>query len=478
MLFTNSYAKLPEYFYERIKPELFESPELLCLNTDLSQSIGLKLEAYSTKTLAKIFSGQQLLEGMEPLAQAYAGHQFGHPVGQLGDGRAHLLAEIKGYDIQLKGSGKTRFSRNGDGRYALGPALREYLVSEAMHALGVPTTRALACVVTNEEVYRQFGNEPGAILTRLADSCVRVGTFQYFLFKQDIDSIERLLEYTLARHYPHLVSINEKSEQALAFIEAVSTKQAELVAKWMGFGFVHGVMNTDNCAISGITLDYGPCAFLDEFKFDKVFSSIDAHGRYAYSNQASMAMWNMARLAECLLPLIHQDSKKAIEKLSVCFESIETAFKKTYVNVFAEKLALPKHFVDEDPKYCETVINLFLRYLEKEELDFTLSFRYLPDLFNDKTLAFFPKTKDLEAFLASWKPDLTCLKSLNTVNPLYIPRNHFIQRVIKQAYTSDFNLFDNFLKVLKTPFQAHDTLDYFKQPPKPQERISETFCGT
>ncbi len=293
--FNNSYSKLPDIFYERVKPASFSGPKLLMFNEDLAKELKIDFESSTEERLAQVFSGQELLEGSEPLAQAYAAHQFGHFVPQLGDGRAHLLGETQGLDIQLKGSGQTRFSRRGDGRSALGPVVREYIVSEAMHALGVPTTRALAAVLTGEQVYRGE-QEPGGVFTRVASSHLRVGTFQYFMAREDKESLRILMNYAIDRHYPDLSSEEDESKKALQFLKEVGKRQAELIAHWMSLGFIHGVMNTDNFSVAGITIDFGPCAFMDEFRENKVFSSIDKNGRYAYSNQIAIGQWNILRL--------------------------------------------------------------------------------------------------------------------------------------------------------------------------------------
>ena len=300
----SSYLNLPHRFYQSIRPASFPDPQLVMFNSELAQELGLEFS--SDAEIAKIFSGKELLPGSEPIAQAYAGAQFGHFVPLLGDGRAHIIGEINGLDIQLKGSGRTQFSRRGDGKSALGPVIREFLVSEAMHALGVPTTRALCAVTTGERVMRMEGPEPGGIFTRVADSHVRVGTFQYFSNQEDLEALTLLTDYVIDRHYPDIQQ-KDLGERCLELLRRFADRQGDLVAQWFGFGFIHGVMNTDNCSIAGITIDYGPCAFLDEFKFSKVFSSIDRQGRYAYGNQMNITEWNILRFAECLIPLINDN---------------------------------------------------------------------------------------------------------------------------------------------------------------------------
>ena len=299
-MLENTYSELPERFYERIKPQIYNNAEAILFNQELAAELGLG--SITEEDFLKASAGLSTLPGSKPIALAYAGAQFGHFVPQLGDGRAHLLGEIHGVDIQLKGSGQTRFSRQGDGRSALGPVIREFLVSEGMHYLGVPTTRSLCAITTGEKVLRQYGPEPGGVLMRVADSHIRVGTFEYFAYQSDHEALEILTEYTLRRHYPE-IHADTCSDRCLRLLQAFAERQGDLVAQWYGLGFIHGVMNTDNCSVAGITLDYGPCAFMDEFQFQKVFSSIDAQGRYAYGNQMPIVEWNILRLAECLLPL-------------------------------------------------------------------------------------------------------------------------------------------------------------------------------
>lgn len=470
--FENSYAKLPDRFFQRINPETFQRPSLLHFNTPLAQELGIDLEGVSDKDLANIFAGQVILEGSEPLAQAYAGFQFGHPVPQLGDGRAHVLGEVAGHDIQLKGSGRTRFSRQGDGRSALGPVIREYIVSEAMHALGVPTTRALAAVRTGESVLRQYGEEPGGIFTRVANSLVRVGTFQYFAFQNDLDAIGTLLDYTLQRHYPELTSITSVSDRCVAFLKALIHKQADLIAQWSSLGFVHGVMNTDNFSVAGITIDYGPCAFLDEFKFDKVFSSIDQHGRYSFFNQVPIAQWNIYRLAEVFIPLIDSDKERAIEKLNEELAFQDELFSRRRMEELARKLGI-EAYKSED----ESLVIKFLEYLEDNELDFTLSFYHLPEFFHGDS-AHFPPSAKRDDFLARWQERVQSVDHLPQVNPRYIPRNHQVERAIQSSYRGDDSAFHELVEVLKKPFERQIELDQYAVPPKADERVLQTFCGT
>lgn len=471
MKFNNTYFKLPGKFYQRHLPEDFPSSKLIVLNQELVEELGLELPQ-DKDLIAQLFSGQKLFEGSDPAALAYAGFQFGHPVPELGDGRALLLGEINGRDIQLKGSGRTAFSRQGDGRSALGPVLREYILSEAMFKLNVPTTRALCAVETGEEVIRQFGPEPGGIFTRVADSHIRVGTFQYFAFQGDLDSLKTLFSYTLERHYPELLKLESMEEKCLELLRAFTIKQAELVAKWSSLGFIHGVMNTDNFSLAGITIDYGPCAFMDEFKFHKVFSSIDRQGRYSFFNQVPIAKWNILRLADCLLPLINSDQEIAIEKVESLLEKVFPIFEKKRLESFSLKLGL-QDYRDSD----EEIVMSFLEYLEENELDFTLSFRNLPKLYTGD-LDSYVKSSKLDNFINLWKARKPNVEDLDSINPLYIPRNHQVERAIDLAYEGDFSLFHRLLKVYKSPFCYQDGEDDLISAPKREERVQKTYCGT
>lgn len=471
-MLSNSYLNLPEMFYHKTKPEKFMTPKLLVFNHVLAQELGLDLNQCSDEQIALYFSGQKLLPGSEPIALVYAGFQFGHPVAELGDGRAHLLGEINGYDIQLKGSGRTVFSRRGDGRSALGPVLREYVVSEAMHNLGVSTTRALCAISTGEEVYRQDGSEPGGVFTRVAQGHLRVGTFQYFAFKQDFDSLKLLLNYTLNRHYPKIKNDLPLKEKCLALLTNLTHKQIDLVASWSSFGFIHGVMNTDNFSLAGITIDYGPCAFMDEFKFNKVFSSIDRHGRYAFFNQVPIAKWNILRLADCLLPLIDEKEDKAVGLVESVLAPLFERFEVKRMELFAKKIGI-NNFQDNDEK----IIMEFLNYLEENTLDFTLSFRNLPELFNGE-YHYFTKTEKLAAWVEAWKKRVSDISGLHKINPIYIPRNHQIQKAIEMAYDGDYSHFHKLNEVLKNPFEQKDEFSEFAKAPELSERVCQTFCGT
>ncbi|HLW57623.1 MAG TPA: YdiU family protein [Bacteriovoracaceae bacterium] len=468
---ANSYLNLPPIFYEYRQAEEFPNPKLILFNKSLAQELGFSFDDYSEEELAKIFSGQKLLKDSKPVALAYAGFQFGHPVPSLGDGRALLLGELKGHDLQLKGSGVTSFSRRGDGRSALGPVLREYIVSEFMNTIGIPTTRALAAVTTGENVFRQFGPEPGGIFTRVASSHLRVGTFQYAYFQNDKASLEKLLDYTVQRHYPELSDLSLK-EKALQFLETVSKKQGELIAQWSAVGFIHGVMNTDNCSVAGITIDYGPCAFMDEFRFHKVFSSIDERGRYSFFNQVPIIQWNLLRLADCLLGFISEDQDEAVKIVEERLYPILSEFPKLRMKAFAKKLGI-NDYNDSD----EELVMKFLSYLEKESLDYTLAFRYLETIHSGENI-FYPHTNELQEFLKDWKQRVPKVPSLEKINPLYIPRNHLIQKAIDLAYQGDFNFTKELIQVLSDPFTERAEFSSFASPPREEEKVTATFCGT
>ncbi|MDX1587841.1 MAG: YdiU family protein [Oleiphilaceae bacterium] len=486
--FDNRYVRLPEHFYQRCQPEPVAAPQLLRFNRELARELGLDLDGCDTPTLAALFSGNTLPEDAQPLAMAYAGHQFGHFVPQLGDGRALLLGEVldeqeRRRDIQLKGSGRTAFSRQGDGRSALGPVIREYLVSEAMHALGVPSTRALAAVASGETVMREQPT-PGGILTRVAASHIRVGTFQYFAVRQDQAAVRQLADHVIERHYPE-VADSESPYRAL--LEAVSEAQARLVARWMGLGFIHGVMNTDNTALSGETLDYGPCAFMDRYRSGQVFSSIDSGGRYAYDNQPYVARWNLARLAESLLELIHEDQEEAIRQAREVLEGFIPRYEQHWLATFAAKLGL------ESPGEADReLIADLLSAMENNEVDFTLCFRRLCDAARggqgaEAVADLFHSPDDWWQWQARWQQRLedqpgggeAAAKRMAAVNPVLIPRNHRIEQAIRAAEDEgDFREFDTLARLLAHPFsESAETVPY-QQPPAPGEEVMRTFCGT
>ncbi len=470
--FNNTYDQLPEKFYERCLPEKCSQPSLISFNKKLAQELGINYASVDEAELAQIFSGLKILPGSNPISMAYAGFQFGHPVSQLGDGRAHLLGEVNGFDIQLKGSGRTRFSRRGDGKSALGPVLREYIVSEAMHALGVPTTRALCAVTTGDHVFRQDGPEPGGIFTRVASSHLRVGTFQYFAFQKDIDSIKTLLDYTISRHYQSLEGLRSERDKSIELLKVLTIKQSELIAKWSALGFIHGVMNTDNFSLAGITIDYGPCAFLDEFQFEKVFSSIDVNGRYAFFNQVPIAKWNILRMAECLLPLIDENQDMAIKLVEKEVVPLFDLFEEKRMIALAAKLG-----INDYQKSDEYLVMMFLTYLENQSLDFTNAFRNLPELLKGDS-SFYPDTDELKAFLIEWKNRVQEIEDLDKINPIYVPRNHLVQKVIDDAYEGKFDSFHELLGVVTSPFEMKSGLEQYARMPKANERVYQTFCGT
>jgi uncharacterized protein YdiU (UPF0061 family) len=474
LLLSTGYATLPERFFARLAPTPVAAPRLIRFNYALADELGLSTEGLDEAALAEIFAGNRLPPGAEPIAMAYAGHQFGHFVPQLGDGRALLLGEVRptpgeARDIQLKGSGRTPYSRGGDGRAALGPVLREYLVSEAMHALGIPATRALAAVLTGETVYRESAL-PGAILTRVAASHVRVGSFQFFAARGDAAATRSLADYVIARHYP---AVADAAQPILALLEAVVERQAALISRWMQVGFIHGVMNTDNMAVSGETIDFGPCAFMDAYDPAKVFSSIDHGGRYAFSNQPNAATWNLARFAESLLPLLGEDADRAIAQATEVLGSFPARFAAHWHRGMRAKLGLE---LEEDLDI--TLIEGLLDAMHRLQADFTLTFR---GLCSDVVPA------GAEDWERQWRarlgrerrsPEARTL-AMRAVNPAYIPRNHLIERVIVAGVErQDFAPFAELLDVLERPFEEQARFAAYADPPLPEERVLRTFCGT
>tara|TARA_B100000749_G_scaffold280455_1_gene276678 strand:+ start:115835 stop:117289 length:1455 start_codon:yes stop_codon:yes gene_type:complete len=481
--FVNTYANLPKEFYFPFQPDKVPAPKLIGFNHALSEELGLGLENTGDNELAQIFSGNKLMNGTEPIALAYAGHQFGQFVPQLGDGRAVLLGEVdtaKGrFDIQLKGSGATPFSRRGDGKSPLGPVVREFLVSEFMHRMDVPTTRALAAVATGETVHRER-SEPGGVFTRVASSHIRVGTFQYFFARQEVNHLKTLMDYAIARHYSDIDL--KDPERPLLLLKSVLKRQADLIARWMSVGFIHGVMNTDNTSVAGITLDYGPCAFMDDFDFQKVFSFIDRNGRYAYNRQPHIMLWNLARLADTLLPLMEGDDTRNIKKLEKELSQFELEFEQCWRIHFCRKLGLA------ESKDGEAMVQSWLKLLSDFKLDYTLSYRYLSEaLNNDSIPEFFASTGDQgELFIKKWKSQLEAenvnpykaAELMNTINPLVIPRNHWIQKVIDEVEQGNVKGFDEFYEVLKEPFKSRSKDHPMTLPPAVGEQVETTFCGT
>ena len=482
------YSRLPERFFARLAPVPVAAPRLIALNAALAAELGLDVAVASDERWAELFSGNRLPAGADPIAMAYAGHQFGQFVPQLGDGRALLLGEVvdragRPRDVQLKGSGRTPFSRRGDGRAALGPVLREYLVSEAMHALGVPTTRALAAVSTGETVQRE-ASLPGAVLTRVAASHVRVGSFQYFAARGDTEALRQLADYVIGRHYP---ACAEAENPALALLAAVVEAQASLVARWMHLGFIHGVMNTDNMALSGETIDFGPCAFLDSYDPAAVFSSIDGFGRYAYANQPLAAQWNLARLAEALLPLLDPVPERAVELATAVVEGFTSRHAEHWLAGMRAKLGLVTAAAGD-----EALVRDFLGLLQRGAADFTSSFRALCAAAADPAadsqmhrLLGDPGAYD--AWSTAWRARLDLeaqtpsqrAAAMRRVNPVYIPRNHRVEEIIAAAVErGDFAPFRELQGALAQPFEEDARFAHYALPPRPHERVLHTFCGT
>jgi uncharacterized protein YdiU (UPF0061 family) len=484
--FDNSYARLPERFYAAVAPTPVAAPRLIRLNAPLARQLGLDLDWLKGPEGVAMLSGNGMPAGAASIATAYAGHQFGGFSPQLGDGRAILLGEVldrdgKRHDLQLKGAGPTPFSRRGDGRAALGPVLREYVVSEAMAALGIPTTRALAAALTGEPVRRET-LLPGAVLTRVASSHIRIGTFQYFAARGDAEALRLLADHVIARHYPACTG----EGRYLALLEAVVAAQASLIAQWMTIGFIHGVMNTDNMSIAGETIDYGPCAFMDTYHPTTVFSSIDEHGRYAYANQPPIARWNLTRFAETLLPLLDDDIDKAVPIAQGALDRFDPQFQAHLIAGFRRKLGLATEEAED-----VALIKGLLDAMQDGEADFTLVFRGLSEAAGqDRAEGCRNLFKDPAAFDAwetRWherlqrEPASTDARrdSMLRVNPLYIPRNHQVEAMIEAAVErDDFTPFEALVSVLARPFEAQPDREEFERPPAVHERVLATFCGT
>ena len=486
--FQNTYAALPAGFFARVAPTPVASPRLIKLNRPLAIHLGLDPDRLSSPEGAEILAGKRIPDGADPIAMAYAGHQFGHFVPQLGDGRAILLGEVIDADgvrrdIQLKGSGPTPFSRRGDGRAALGPVLREYIVSEAMAALGIPTTRSLAAVVTGESVMRET-LLPGAVLTRVASSHIRVGTFQYFAARGDNEGVRQLADHVISRHYPEVADA-ERPYHAL--LQGVIARQAVLVARWLLVGFIHGVMNTDNTSISGETIDYGPCAFMDQYDPATVFSSIDEQGRYAYANQPRIALWNLTRLAECLLPLFSEDKDKAVEQAQFILGEFAEKFTTAYQAGLRQKTGLLT-VRDGD----EALLQDLLEAMAKNHADFTLTFRGLSEAALDadddqKVRQLFADPAAYDEWAVRWRqriidePQNPAARrtAMRSANPVFIPRNHRVEAVIQAAVNhDDFAPFEELLTVLSKPYEDQPAFAGYADPPEPHQRVLQTFCGT
>ncbi len=484
--FNNSYAEQLEGFYVPFVGDQAPNPELLRLNHALVESLGLDIKDLSVDDIAAIFSGGIELKGSRPLAQVYAGHQFGGFSPRLGDGRALLLGEVidkngERFDIHLKGSGRTPYSRGGDGKAVVGPVLREYILGEAMFALNVPTTRALAAISTGEQVFRE-GMSPGAVLARVASSHIRVGTFEYFASQNETGKVKQLADYTIQRHFSELQG---SKDCYLMLVRAVCKRQAELLARWMCVGFVHGVMNTDNMTISGETIDYGPCAFIDTYDSRAVFSSIDHQGRYAYGSQPQIAQWNLARLAESLLPLINEDSEEAVKLATAELNTFSEQYQSSWLAGMRAKLGLASEEKDD----LNLVIDLH-KAMQGENVDFTLLFRGLSSAIDGETStvrSLFDKPDSFDQWFVSWSERLSrdSLKNcerihlMNSVNPIYIPRNHKVEEALNAAEKdSNFAPFERLMSVLSKPFEQREGLEEYALPAPKDFGPYKTFCGT
>lgn len=501
--FVHSYAGLPESFYARVSPTPVPDPRLVRLNRPLARQLGLDPEFLASEAGVETLAGNRVPEDAVPLAMAYAGHQFGHFVPSLGDGRAVLLGELVDEDgirrdVHLKGAGRTPFSRGGDGRAGLGPVLREYVLSEAMVGLGIPTTRALALLTTGETIVREQGAEPGAILVRVAASHVRVGTFEYFARRGDSESVRKLASYVVDRLYPDAA---RAETPYLALLERVIARQAELVADWLRVGFIHGVMNTDNTAISGETIDYGPCAFMDAYHPGRVYSSIDHRGRYAYDRQPGIAQWNLARFAETLLPLLSEDEEEAIALAKEVLETFPARFESHYEDGLRRKLGLARPH-DGDAELAQTL----LARMAEHEVDFTLVFRSLADEVEPRpsepgarpadsgtrlpapgTRPAFFETAAYQDWAGRWRDRLALeardpsqvRSEMRAANPAFIPRNHRVQQAIEAACRhDDFAPMEALLAVVTRPYEDHPEHGELARPPEPHEVVRRTFCGT
>ena len=475
--FDNTYSKLSNTFKEEVKPTPVHNPELVVLNDQLAKDLNLDFSKIEKKDLSQIFSGNTLPKGSTTIAQAYAGHQFGHFT-MLGDGRAvllgeHLVNNTNRYDVQFKGSGRTSFSRSGDGRAVLGPMLREYIISEAIHALKIPTTRSLAVVKTGEKVVRE-NLLPGAILTRVASSHIRVGTFLYIAAKQNIDDLNTLVDYTINRHYPEIQSSKNK---ALDLLNLVMERQCKLVVNWMRVGFIHGVMNTDNMTISGETIDYGPCAFMDHYNPKTVFSSIDQLGIYSFSNQPPITKWNLSRFAECLIPLIDKNEDKAIQLATEIIDNFQNIYEEKWLNMMRDKLGLFGKNKDD-----KKLIDDLLTWMEKNKADYTNTFCYLMNikiannsLYNDK---------DFINWSNEWQNRISIndnskeksLELMKETNPVIIPRNHKVEEALKAANEDNLEVMNKMLSKFDNPYNEQKDIEDYQLPSLDDNY--QTFCGT
>ena len=475
--FDNTYSKLSNTFKEEVKPTPVHNPELVVLNDQLAKDLNLDFSKIEKKDLSQIFSGNTLPKGSTTIAQAYAGHQFGHFT-MLGDGRAvllgeHLVNNTNRYDVQFKGSGRTSFSRSGDGRAVLGPMLREYIISEAIHALKIPTTRSLAVVKTGEKVVRE-NLLPGAILTRVASSHIRVGTFQYIAAKQNIDDLNTLVDYTINRHYPEIQSSKNK---ALDLLNLVMERQCKLVVNWMRVGFIHGVMNTDNMTISGETIDYGPCAFMDHYNPKTVFSSIDQLGRYSFSNQPPITKWNLSRFAECLIPLIDKNEDKAIQLATEIIDNFQNIYEEKWLNMMRDKLGLFGKSKDD-----KKLIDDLLTWMKKNKADYTNTFCYLMNikiannsLYEDKEFINWSNNWKNRIFINNNSKDKS-IELMKKTNPIIIPRNHKVEEALKAANENDLEVMNRLLSNLDNPYSEQKDIEDYQLPSNNEGY--QTFCGT
>jgi len=486
--FDTTFASLPERFYSYAQPVSVASPTPIINNLTLAEELGIDLQWLASDEALQVMAGNQTAMGSAPMAQAYAGHQFGSFNPQLGDGRAHLLGEIvspngERFDLQLKGSGPTPYSRRGDGRSPLGPVLREYLVSEAMAALGVPTTRSLAAIATGETVIRQ-GPAPGAVLTRIAPSHIRIGSFEYFAMQGDETGVKTLADYCLKRHFSHLI---KHPQPYLALLNEIIERQAKLIAQWQGFGFIHGVMNTDNMLICGATVDYGPCAFMDQFDPDKVFSSIDRQGRYRYNQQPGIGQWNLTRLAQSLLPLLHSDSERALADAQQALDDYAKYYGAAYQRVMSNKLGISTPQAGD-----QALTEQLLEIMAEHKLDFTLCFRYLLDQVatqaeHQPLMDVFIAPDELVLWQQQWQKRITTdsqsqvqrYQQMKLANPAFIARNHQVELAIRAAEDrGDYQPFYALLKVVQSPSNYQQSLKGYALAPTPQEVVHHTFCGT
>ncbi|MDH4468914.1 MAG: YdiU family protein [Bacteriovoracaceae bacterium] len=488
LMLNSSYAKLPDHFYCHVQQSQFSDPKIFLYNEELFDQLDIAPTDFKNETKSSILSGNFFIPNTTPIAMAYAGHQFGHFVPSLGDGRAMLLGELQSrknvlYDLHLKGSGRTCFSRGGDGKCALGPALREYLVSEFMHAVGIPTTRSLSVVTTGDLIHRD-SNVPGAVLARIARGHIRIGTFQYFAARQDVTALKILSNYCIERFYPEL-KVSENPFFSLWNI--IAQKQVDLILQWMSVGFIHGVLNTDNISISGETIDYGPCAFMDNYQSNKVFSFIDKNGRYAFNNQPNIILWNLAQLAQTLFPLFHLTEDHFNQVISHELQKLHESIWDNFYKNISQKMGLSL--------YSQSTKNLaisWLTYLETEQLDFTLSFIDLERILENKNPHLILKENEsFKNIFRLWNEELeneqrekqSVIKQMRLLNPSFIPRNHTIEKIIKIAGldsnpTSENDVLHEFLKYLRMPYLRTDKLHPLQQPPLPHEVVSNTFCGT